>query len=172
MPYSESQFVELVAEAGDFEKKEVKAFFDAFEDAILSVVGQADKAKIPGLGTLNCSVREARKARNPATGETIMTKPKIALRFSIEKPLKDAVPSIKKGRALIEQRESEKASAKKKTTRKSKTSTTGKRGPGRPKGTEGTTKRKPGRPKSSGTKVVKTEKGKAKRGRPKSKRRI
>lgn len=156
MPYSESAFRDLVLEHLDedgFDKNDAKAFFDAFKDSVRQVVAEADKAKIPGLGTLNCNVREKRKARNPATGETFMAPAKIALRFSIEKPLKDSVPSIKKGRSLIEQRESEKAKTKKKS---------GKRAAGRPPGRSANgARRGPGRPKGSGTKT-KTAKTKAK----------
>jgi nucleoid DNA-binding protein len=148
LAYSESQFRDLVAEIGEYEKKEVREFFDVLEEAIQHVVQNADRAKIQGLGTLNCNVREKRKARNPATGETFMAPAKIALRFSIEKPLKDAVPSIKKGRALIESRQADKKSKAKQ--RSSEKVSTGKRGPGRPpKAVSTEEKRGPGRPKKS-----------------------
>lgn len=136
MPLTQAQFKARFAELGEYDKKQVSEFFDILGELISEVVGAADKAVIPAIGTLNCTVRESRKARNPATGETIKTKPKVGVRLSLSKAVKDAVPSIKKGRSLIEKRESAKATSSRATPKKSglksKTTTGAKRG--RPKG--------------------------------------
>jgi len=133
MPYSEAQFKNLVAEYGEFTKPQVNDFFNALKEAVRHVVGNADRASIPGVGRINCTVRESRMARNPRTGEPVKTKPKVGVRLSTAKSVKDAVPSIKKGRTLIEARE---ATKKRRSTSRTKTTATstsnGRRG--RPKG--------------------------------------
>lgn len=135
MAYSEAQFKVLVAEIGEYNKQQVNDFFAALKQAVQHVVGEADKASIPGIGRINCSVRESRMARNPRTGEAVKTKPKVGVRLSVSKSIKDSVPSIKKGRTLIEAREASKKKTARGKTKKTAAASNGRRSVGRPKGT-------------------------------------
>lgn len=48
-----------------------------------------DKLAIPKLGIFEKIVKQPRNARNPRTGETFMTKKKIALKFKFSSNLRD-----------------------------------------------------------------------------------
>jgi DNA-binding protein HU-beta len=62
---------------------------------VLSSITQAlkeeDSVSLIGFGTFKVQKREARKGRNPATGEEIQIKAKNVPRFNPGKALKDAV---------------------------------------------------------------------------------
>ena len=64
-------------------------------DCVLSTITQALKGKdsvtITGFGTFKVSKREARKGRNPQTGEEINIEGKYVPKFVPGKALKDAV---------------------------------------------------------------------------------
>ena len=86
---TKSQIIAQIAEDADITKVQAKA-------AVESLVAQAYKGAgvgftIPGVGKLIKVNRNARKGRNPATGETIDIPAKTVLKFRIAKAAKDAI---------------------------------------------------------------------------------
>ena len=67
---SKSVLVDKVAEAAEISKKDTKAVIDALQTVADSVKEDAE-IRLIGFGTFKKSHRDARKGRNPQTGETI-----------------------------------------------------------------------------------------------------
>lgn len=65
--------VNIVAEKTGLKKKDVRAMYDAFVEAVVETAQASDETKvaIPGIGTLKVSVRQAYTAKNPRTGEAV-----------------------------------------------------------------------------------------------------
>lgn len=145
MPLTAAQLKQRLAELLEISRKEADNVLWAFSEVMTETVKNADSVTIPGIGKLDCIVQPSRKARNPATGESIMTKPKVNVKFRVSKSLKDQAPSLKSktGKRLLEaaeakqaerekaKRKREKAAAKNgaastSTKKKSKKSTTAK----------------------------------------------
>ena len=63
--------VEAVAEAADVPKKEAHAVLTAFLQFIKDTCEHGDEVRFVGFGSFAKKHREARKGRNPQTGETI-----------------------------------------------------------------------------------------------------
>lgn len=68
-------------------EKVVNAFFSTVEDALKS----GDKVQLIGFGTFEVRERQARKGRNPQTGEEISIPAARVPAFKAGKALKDAV---------------------------------------------------------------------------------
>lgn len=131
MAITQSEFKQMMMEATELPKKEVDFFFEVMADVLREdVVAKAQKVSIPGIGILTCKVAEARLARNPATGAKVKVPPKVRVSLRLAKTLKDAAPSVNKGRKFLEEQEAEKKSKQRKAAKRTKA--TGKRGPGRP----------------------------------------
>lgn len=133
---TKKQLVEMFCERLEIPKTEAENIIWAIGDVAEEVVSNADKVKFPGLGTLTCAISEARTGRNPATGESIKIPAKVAVRFSVEKALKEKAPSIKKGRAILDAQAAEKALKARGVARASTTAPAG------PKRTRGAVKRR------------------------------
>jgi DNA-binding protein HU-beta len=71
--------------------KEAKAAVDCVLSSITQALKEEDSVSLIGFGTFKVQKREARKGRNPATGEEIQIKAKNVPRFNPGKALKDAV---------------------------------------------------------------------------------
>jgi len=88
-PLTKTQIIEHMSKKTGLAKKEVKQFFEEFNQLAYK---QAKKGfTIPGIGKLVLDKRKARKGRNPQTGETIKIPAKKVLKFRIAKACKDAV---------------------------------------------------------------------------------
>ena len=77
-----------LASAVDMSVADTKEIFNDFV-TFISDMGVGDKMSVPGLGIFEKVVKLPRKARNPHTGETIMTKKKVTLKFKLANPLRD-----------------------------------------------------------------------------------
>lgn len=125
VPQFKSRLVEMLELKN---KQEADDILWALQQIFEEVVEDAETLTLPGIGKLSCSVRSARKGRNPATGESLKIPAKVSVRFTVSKSLKDKVPSVKRGQRLIEEREAEKKRKKrraegtksKKSSKKSK----------------------------------------------------
>jgi nucleoid DNA-binding protein len=122
MPVTASQLKTRLAELLEVSKKEADNILAAFEQVMTEVVKDADSVMIPGVGKLDCVVAPSRKARNPATGESIMTKPKVNVKFRVSTSLKNSAPSLKSktGKKLLaaaEAKQVERDKAKRKRER-------------------------------------------------------
>ena len=86
---TKSQIIAGVAEGAGISKKDATAALDTL--AGMAYKGAADGFVVPGLGKLVLVHRNARKGRNPATGEEIMIPAKTVVKFRVAKAAKDAV---------------------------------------------------------------------------------
>jgi DNA-binding protein HU-beta len=81
---NKAQFVELLAERLDGDKKKAQAALDAVIDTIYQSVSKGERVVLTGFGAFEKRNRAARTARNPATGATVKVK-------------KTSVPAFKPG---------------------------------------------------------------------------
>jgi nucleoid DNA-binding protein len=72
-------------------KKEAQAAVDCVFSSIINSLKKNDAVTLVGFGTFKVQKREARKGRNPATGEEIQIKAKNVPKFTAGKALKEAV---------------------------------------------------------------------------------
>jgi DNA-binding protein HU-beta len=71
---NKAQFVELLAERLDGDKKKAQAALDAFIDTVYAAVSKGEDVVLTGFGKFEKRDRAARTARNPATGATVKVK--------------------------------------------------------------------------------------------------
>jgi len=72
-------------------KKEAQAAVDCVFSTIIKALKKKDAVTLIGFGTFKVAQRNARKGRNPGTGEEIKIKAKKVPKFVAGKALKDAV---------------------------------------------------------------------------------
>jgi DNA-binding protein HU-beta len=72
-------------------KKEAQAAVDCVFSTITKALKKKDSVSLVGFGTFKVDKRNARKGRNPQTGEEINIKAKKVPKFVAGKALKDAV---------------------------------------------------------------------------------
>jgi len=72
-------------------KKEAHAAVDCVFSTIIKALKKKDAVTLIGFGTFKVAQRNARKGRNPGTGEEIKIKAKKVPKFVAGKALKDAV---------------------------------------------------------------------------------
>ncbi|HVN86906.1 MAG TPA: HU family DNA-binding protein [Candidatus Binatia bacterium] len=93
---TKSQLVQKLAESADLAKKQADAVLDGLVATIVASLKKGDPVKIPGLGTFKKVQTKARMGRNPQTGEAIKIPARKKVRFTVAKPLKEAVLGAKK----------------------------------------------------------------------------
>jgi DNA-binding protein HU-beta len=81
---NKAQFIELLAERLDGDRKRAAAALDAVIDTVYANVAKGEKVALTGFGIFEKRVRAARTARNPATGAAVKVK-------------KTAVPAFRAG---------------------------------------------------------------------------
>ncbi len=90
-PLTKTQMVALMAEKSGMSKKEFGEFWDMFMQVALQETVETGAFVLPGLGKLVKVHRNARKGRNPQTGEEIDIPAKTVCKFRVAKTAKDAV---------------------------------------------------------------------------------
>ncbi len=88
---NKTEFVEAVAENADVSKATAAKVFDSMVDVISSSLKEGEQITLIGFGTFLVRHREARKGRNPRTGDEIQIKASNVPSFKAGKALKDAV---------------------------------------------------------------------------------
>jgi DNA-binding protein HU-beta len=88
---NKADLIDSVAEAADLSKAQAGRAVDALVDAISGALKNGDQVSIIGFGSFLVRHREARKGRNPKTGEQIDIAASNAPAFKAGKALKDAV---------------------------------------------------------------------------------
>lgn len=63
-----------MAEQTQLSKKDAEAALKAFIDVVSEEMKKGEKVQLVGFGTFEVSERAAREGRNPATGESMVTK--------------------------------------------------------------------------------------------------
>jgi len=72
-------------------KKEAQAAVDCVFSSITNALKKKDVVSLVGFGSFKVQRRDARKGRNPQTGQEIQIKARNVPKFSAGKALKDAV---------------------------------------------------------------------------------
>lgn len=72
-------------------KKEAQEAVDCVINSIVEALKNEEAVQIMGFGSFKTSKREARKGRNPQTGETITIGARVVPKFVAGKALKDAL---------------------------------------------------------------------------------
>lgn len=69
---TKNDFIKAIAERSELTQKDIKIMLDAMSDVLLfDVIAKEDSVKLGNVCTISGTVRPARTARNPMTGETI-----------------------------------------------------------------------------------------------------
>jgi len=85
------ELIASVAERAEMTKKDAETAIDAIFASIQEALVKKDKVQLLGFGTFEVRSREARKGRNPQTGEEITIPASVAPVFKAGKGLKDSV---------------------------------------------------------------------------------
>ena len=88
---NKAELVDAVAKATGETKRSSERFLNAFVETVTGAIANGEKVSIVGFGNFERKRREARKGRNPRTGETINIPAKKYPAFSPGKGLKDKV---------------------------------------------------------------------------------
>ncbi|AJY77177.1 HU family DNA-binding protein [Paenibacillus beijingensis] len=88
---NKADLITKVAEATELSKKDATKAVDAVFDAISDALQSGDKVQLVGFGNFEVRERQARKGRNPQTGEEIDIAASKMPAFKPGKSLKDLV---------------------------------------------------------------------------------
>jgi len=88
---NKTEFVDAVSEKADVQKSDAAKVIDSMVDVIGDALKGGDQVTLIGFGTFLVSKREARKGRNPRTGEEIQIAASNVPRFKPGKALKDSI---------------------------------------------------------------------------------
>ena len=84
-------FINKLAEQQGIEKKQAAAWTDAVVKTITNALVASEKVQFTGFGSFEVRQRAEKKARNPRTGEEVISPATQAPVFKAGKALKDAV---------------------------------------------------------------------------------
>lgn len=88
---NKAELVSSIAKQTGLSKSKSGEFLDSFVKAISESLGRGEKVSLVGFGTFTTAKREARKGRNPKTGEVIDIQSKTVARFKPGTELSKAV---------------------------------------------------------------------------------
>ena len=88
---NKTELVAVIAENAELSKKDAEKALSATIAAITDAMVSGDKVQLVGFGTFEVRAREARKGKNPRTGEEITIAASKVPAFKAGKALKDAV---------------------------------------------------------------------------------
>lgn len=88
---NKTELIAKVAELTDLSKKDATKAVDAVFDAISDALQSGDKVQLVGFGNFEVRERQARKGRNPQTGDPIEIAASKMPAFKPGKSLKDLV---------------------------------------------------------------------------------
>ena len=87
---NKSDLVTAIAESTSLPKSTVAVVLNGVHETITANLVKGENVRIPGFGTFYSLKREARKGRNPKTGETVEIPAKMIPKFRAGKTLKDS----------------------------------------------------------------------------------
>ncbi len=88
---NKTEFVDAVADEADVQKSDAAKIVDSMTKVIGDALKKDDQVTLVGFGTFLVSHREARKGRNPRTGEEIQIAASNVPRFKPGKALKESI---------------------------------------------------------------------------------
>ena len=86
----QKEFIDILAEKFDLQKKQAGEIVDTFWDVIVTTIKKGDEV-VFGYGKFVLKKKPAREARNPITGATVQVPAKIVPQFKPNKKFKDEV---------------------------------------------------------------------------------
>lgn len=88
---TKADFVDAYAKKMEISKKAAKENIDSLCELVCDVLADGDDVRLSGFGTFKTVKREARKGRNPQTGEEMDIPASIAPKFSFSSSIKAAL---------------------------------------------------------------------------------
>lgn len=88
---TKADLVEIVASEADMTKKDVEQLVEIIFDSIVGTLNKGEKIELRGFGSFRVRERNARKGRNPKTGEPVDIPAKRVAYFKPGKDLKDII---------------------------------------------------------------------------------
>jgi DNA-binding protein HU-beta len=88
---NKADLVNTIAKQTGLSKSKSNEVVDAFVSAVSESLSKGEKVTLVGFGTFTTSKREARKGRNPKTGEVINISAKTVARFKAGSDLSKSV---------------------------------------------------------------------------------
>lgn len=88
---TKADLVEKVAKEADMTKKDAEKLVEIIFDSIVSTLNEGEKIELRGFGSFRVRERNARKGRNPKTGEAVNIPAKRVAYFKPGKDLKDLI---------------------------------------------------------------------------------
>ncbi|EGY29623.1 Bacterial nucleoid DNA-binding protein [Candidatus Regiella insecticola 5.15] len=98
---NKTQLIDKVAEKMGSSKTDAKVAVEAFLESITETLEERDPVQIVGFGTFRTSERQARKGRNPQTGEEIQIPATTVATFSVGKDLKEKLKSSSEDKGAV-----------------------------------------------------------------------
>ena len=92
---TKQEIVTTVYEKLGFSKRESSNLVEKFFKIVKQSLAQGENVKISGLGNFVVKEKQARKGRNPQTGEVIEIAPRKVLNFKLSQVLKDEINNHK-----------------------------------------------------------------------------
>lgn len=88
---NKAELVAQIAEDASITKTQANAALDSFTTTVQKTLKKGDKITLVGFGTFSVTKRQARKGRNPQTGEVIKIKAKKVAHFKAGKDLSSKI---------------------------------------------------------------------------------
>ena len=88
---TKQEIVTTVYEKLGFSKRESSDLVEQFFKIVKQSLAQGENVKISGLGNFVVKEKQARRGRNPQTGEVIEIAPRKVLNFKLSQVLKDEI---------------------------------------------------------------------------------
>lgn len=88
---TKNEFVSAISDQAELTKKDSEKALKAFVDVVTNELAKGGKVAIPGFGTFETGMRNARTGRNPQTGETMEISASRSAKFKPGTALKKAV---------------------------------------------------------------------------------
>ena len=88
---NKTELIAAVAEQASLSKKDAEKAVSAVIASITNALAEGDKVQLVGFGTFEVRAREARKGKNPRTGEEITIAASKVPAFKAGKPLKEII---------------------------------------------------------------------------------
>ena len=88
---TKADLVEKVAREAEMTKKDAEKLVEIIFESIVSTLNKGEKIELRGFGSFRVRERNARKGRNPKTGEAVKIPAKRVAYFKPGKDLKDLI---------------------------------------------------------------------------------
>jgi DNA-binding protein HU-beta len=88
---NKTELIDAISTKSGLSKKDTETFFNNFINVVEDAVVDGEKVSLVGFMTIEAKKTDARKGRNPSTGESIDVPASKRISVKIGKPFKEAV---------------------------------------------------------------------------------